>query len=140
MLKTSNQIKYTGGYKYQLRERAIFRTTICPDKNIKAELVELKMDGTLIIEKYFAWDGASSLAIDCRTNMRGSLCHDALYYLMRIGKLDSKWRLVADKMLYNLMIKDGSCKIRAKYYEWAVNNFAKSCSEPKNARKIITAP
>jgi hypothetical protein len=142
MVKERNpteNIKYAKGYKYQLRCQAVFYTHIT-GQTVKAELVELKPDGRLIIDKYFAWDGCSGPTLDDRTNMRAGLCHDALYYLMRTGKLGIKFRPAADDMLYHLMIQDGAWKIRATYYRWAFKKFTKPFAEPKNHRKILTAP
>jgi len=133
-------IKYTKGFKYQLREQAVFKTNITPAVNIYADLVTLYTSGLLVIEKYFAWDGCSGPTYDDKTNMRAGLCHDALYYLMRSGKLDIKWRGQADLMLEKLMLEDGALKCRASYYRWAVDKFAKSCAMTKNSRKVLTAP
>lgn len=135
-----NKIEYSKGYKYQLRSDAIFKTIIHPDKDIHAELVILKTDGTLAIKKYFAWDGCSGPTYDDHTNMRAGLCHDALYYLMRTRKLNIAYRFHADVMLKKLMIEDGALHFRAKYYEWTVNNFAEKCAMPEGSRKIIIAP
>ena len=139
-MKESKIIKYCKGYKYQLREKAVFKTTVWPEKDIKFELIELKKDGALIIDKYFAWDGASGPTWDDSTNMRASLVHDALYCLMRQGLLNIKWREEADAELRRYMEMDGALGFRAWYYEWAVSNFAADCAKMKNKRKILVAP
>jgi len=139
-MQESKYIKYVSGYKYQLREQAIFKTLVFPDSNIDFELIHLKTNGILIIDKYFAWDGPSGPTWDDSTNMRASLVHDALYCLMRKGLLDIKWRTIADAELKRYMENDGAWCFRAKYYEWAVNNFAADCATIANTRKILIAP
>lgn len=137
-MRPSSHIYYTKGYKYQLREPAYFQTQIYPTRKIVTPLVELWEDGTLIVREYFSWDGASGPTWDNDSNMRASLAHDALYYLMRQGFLSLKWRKEADRLLKRLMLEDGSWECRAKYYFWAVTNFAKTAA--KNKRKIYKSP
>jgi hypothetical protein len=157
------KIQFCRGYKYQLRETVSLQTRIHPDQDIKAELVELRRDGTLIIHKYFAWDGCSGPTLDDPSNYVACLGHDALYYLMRLGLLPITWRLQVDEELTRWMKEDGEKIIqasakdswfwrvvsplrrallffRANYYGWACKVFAAGCATAKNARKIITAP
>ncbi len=157
------KIQFCKGYKYQLRETAVFQTRIYPDQDIKTELVELRRDGTLVIHKYFAWDGCSGPTVDDFSNYAACLGHDALYYLIRIGLLPKMWRLQIDKELTHWMKEDGE-KIaktdaednrfwnfifplrrallffRANCYGWMCKVFAAWCVTTKNSRKIITAP
>jgi len=133
-------IKYSSGYKYQLRDDLCVCTCISLVNPIHTQLVSLLRSGLLIVRKYFSWDGASGLAIDTKSNIRASCVHDALYYLMRIGELDIKWRGEADKLLRDLMLEDGALPMRAAYYEWAVRTFAKNSATPAGDRKILTAP
>lgn len=129
-------IKYCKGYKYQLREICFVKTNIRPDNDVRTCLVWLKKNGTLIIFKYFAWDGCSGPTIDDKTNMRAGLAHDALYYLMRVGALDKSFRRQADDELYRLMVEDGSPKWRARLYRWAVVKFGRSSLEPRKAYRL----
>lgn len=157
------KIQFCKGYKYQLREIARIQTRICPNKDIKAELVELRQDGMLIVHKYFAWDGCSGPTIDDRSNYVACLVHDALYYLMRLGLLPRTWRTRVDEELTRLMKEDGEeivradaennwfwdlisrlrlvlLFLRADYYGWACKIFAAGCATAKSTRKIVTAP
>jgi hypothetical protein len=157
------KIQFCKGYKYQLRETARIQTRIYPDEDIKAELVELRQDGTLVVHKYFAWDGCSGPTIDDRSNYVACLCHDALYYLMRLGLLPRTLRAQVDEELTRLMKEDGEMIaiadaknnwlwnlilplrlyllfLRASYYGWACKIFAAGCAMAKSTRKIITAP
>jgi hypothetical protein len=133
-----SQIRYCKGYKYQLRDPYTCPVKIFPEKNIVTELVRLDADGLLTIRKYFAWDGCTFPAIDTKTNMRGGLIHDALYYLLRTGMLNQEWRMRADQELYLAMLQDGALPFRAEYYRWAVNTFGDHAA--KDARKILIAP
>lgn len=158
-------IKYCKGYKYQLREDFETFVKIHPKQDIHAPLVSFYKTGRLIIRKYFAWNGCSGPTWDDRSNMQGCLIHDAFYYLMRIGKLDTWHRYEADEELYRFIKEDGKvleerameggisifealkiwfiakiAPFRSWYYELSVNLFAEHCANPQNARKIHTAP
>ncbi len=117
-------IAYAKGYKYQLRCDVLLVVPIYPDRPAITDLVELDCRGRLLIRKYFAWDGVSGPAINTRTNLRGGLGHDALYYLMRAGQLPLFWRRRADEYLAQAMIEDGAWRIRADAYLYAVDQFA----------------
>lgn len=138
MIETK-QIKYTKGYKYMLEEDAWFYTGIVLDRDFTTRWVIHQKEGWMMIKKCFGYDGPSGPTLDDKTNMRGALAHDGLYYLFRHG-FPVKYRKIADGMLKRMMIEDGACKVRASYYEWAVSKFAQSSADPKNARKILTAP
>ena len=140
VLAETKSVLYCDGYKYQTRNAVFVKTDIHPDEDIVAEQVTLKKDGWLIVGKYFAWDGPSGPTIDDKTNMRGSLAHDALYYLMRIGLLDIKWREAADRVLLKCMLQDGAAWVKARCYYTAVKLFGKKCATPEGGRKIRRAP
>ena len=112
------------GYKYELLAGYIHA-----DVNIKSgfvgnEYVALD-NGTLLINKGYAWDGASGPTIDTLNSMRGSLVHDALYQLMREKYIGLENREMADKLLRDVLIEDGMSKCRAGLWYWAVRKFAK---------------
>jgi hypothetical protein len=46
--------------------------------------------------------------------MRASLAHDALYQLMREGKLDQSYRIPADEVLRTIMLAD----YKGKWPKW----------------------
>lgn len=132
----ASTISYSKGYKYQLKTTVVFHTAIRLSRDIETPLVALNADGWLIVKAGFAWDGCSGPTIDDRTNMRAGLAHDALYYLIRLGLLDIKWKDEADQLLYHLMICDGAYKWRAKYYKWAVGRFGDKAASSKGIRKV----
>lgn len=77
-------------------------------------------DGWLTIKARFGWDGASFIAIDTKTIMRGSLVHDALYCLIAMGLLDMKYRKAADQILRKINLEQGMSRFRAWYTYKAV--------------------
>lgn len=85
----------------------------------------------LTIYAGYIWNGPSGPAIDTENFMRGSLVHDCLYKFMRQGKLSSKFREYADKLLYTICRADGMCRFRATYVWLAVRLFAGRYARPK---------
>ena len=110
----ASKIRYRGGYKYQLVDDYCTQVTPKPEKFILTPFVRLDLDGYLYIVSGYAWDGPSGPAIDTSNFMRGSLVHDALYQLMRLGHLEAgKHRKMADEDLRRLCLEDGMSSIRA---------------------------
>ena len=72
--------------------------------------------------------------------MCGSLVHDALYQLLRLGLLPPECRAAADAELYRICRADGMSWIRAKLWLRAVRKFAASAASPINKRLIKVAP
>ena len=86
-------MKYKSGYKYQLHEDFNAILPIYPDADIETQYIDLDHNGLILIKEGYAWDGASSVAIDTENIMVPSLVHDALYQLMRNSKLPhSNWK------------------------------------------------
>ena len=137
-------IKYRCGFKYQLALDYMVQTGVIRDKKkekiICTDYVTLFTDGQMLIRKGFAWDGASSIARDTKTIMRGSLIHDALYSLLRTGKLDMKWREQSDMELWKACCEDGMWRLRAWWVHRAVRKFAKFAALPENRKEILEAP
>ena len=132
-------IKYKSGYKYQLATNYRVKIPIT-GHTISQGPIKLTTGGFLTIRKGYAWDGPT-WAIDSKNFMRGSLVHDALYQLMRQGRLSSyAWRGKADKLLRDMCIQDGMWKIRAAWIFWAVQNFAARDADKDHQRETLTAP
>lgn len=138
--KECAEMKYQKGYKYQLYEDEFFLTKVFPDEDIRDGFISLTTWGDLTIKKGYAWDGPSGPTIDTKSFRRGSLAHDALYQILRTGKLDKKWRKEADYLLHDIIIQDGMCKIRAWWVMKGVRNFAGFAANPKNAKRVYSAP
>jgi len=135
-------IAYNAGYKYQLRETYTIVIDINPTLPIDdMEYLQLDVDGTLTIKKGYAWDGPSGPTIDTLTFMRGSLIHDALYQLMRDGRLDHNvYRETADRILQRICIEDGMWSLRAWWVYHGVRLFADPASDPASKRPLTRAP
>ena len=121
------------GYKYETLTSEVFQT---PDiiAEIDTEYIKISA-GMMLIKERYAWDGPSGPTFDTRTFMRGSLCHDALYQLIREGSLPKTHRKYADELLRQICIEDGMNKIRAWYVYRAVRIFGRFTSRPrKNPR------
>jgi len=134
-------ITYRGGYKYQLHADYVIDIPVVPKIVIATAYIELDENGMLIIKKGYAWDGPSGPTIDTPSSMRGSLVHDALYQLMRMGRLDHVvCRPVADKLLHDICLQDGMCHFRAWYFYWGVRRFANFAADPSDKKPLIFAP
>lgn len=111
--------KGKGKYKYTLLKEYVFDLPF-----VAPHVIESFIDihkNQLIISKDYAWDGATS-AIDTPDFMRGSLVHDALYQLIRMGWLGKSYRIEADKVLKAICLEDGMPKWRAWYVYHSVRS------------------
>ena len=134
-----DQIQYRDGYKYQLAKT--YRIYVGIKCNpCKTDYITLTADGWMIVKKGYAWDGASGPTLDTNDTMRGSLVHDALYQLMRLGLLPELCRSKADQLLYDICVEDGMCEFRANYWKEAVKDFAASAAKAGTERPILIAP
>ena len=131
------KFSYSAGYKYQLKSSYSFKTGFRLHYPIASDFIRLYIDGELLILKGYAWDGPSGPAIDTPSFMQASLVHDALYQLMREGRMPLECRKDADVLLYDIARQDGMWYIRAMWTYWAVRRFAKSAITDK--KKIIRA-
>jgi hypothetical protein len=128
------------GYKYELLSRVQYPVSL-PDIDNKGFLsfgyIIIKA-GILTVSSGYAWDGASGPTWDDKTNMRGSLIHDALYQLIREGLLEPHHRKYADQLLRMICIADGGSKLRYGLWYNCVRWFAKKSSKKrKNPRGTI---
>lgn len=152
MSYTTNTCRYKEGYKYQLVEDLIIVTELVglpgtrstqflPPSWIAPEpdpYIVLYENGWLWVRAGYAWDGPSGPTIDTANFMRGSLVHDALYQLIRQGKLGAEHRKYADQLLRKMCREDGMSWLRAWWVYRAVRAFGGKAA--KVGRKILTAP
>jgi hypothetical protein len=96
----------------------------------KKKKIELKADGKLIISERYSWDGPSGPAPDLKCLMRGSMVHDALYQLIRKGKIDPWEKYKADRLLREMCITDKAWPILAWVVYLAVYMFSGSAAIP----------
>lgn len=133
-------MRYCDGYKYQLVVDEVFQTAIKTGTTVATKYITLADTGLLVVREGYAWDGPSGPTWDTKTFMRGSLAHDALYQLMRMGLLEQKWRIPADKELVRICKVDGMWSFRRWYVERELRKFGGSSADPKNRKKILIAP
>tara|TARA_Y100000310_G_scaffold219707_1_gene221111 strand:+ start:248 stop:652 length:405 start_codon:yes stop_codon:yes gene_type:complete len=134
-------MKYKDGYKYQLAEDEVFENTnITLDESVQTKYLKLTKEGKLTIKAGYAWDGPSGPTYDSVNSIRASLAHDALYQLMRMGKISIDWRIDADILLENILEEDGMWGMRIWYWMRGVRWFAGGAAKKENAKKILTAP
>ncbi len=123
-------------YKYQLTKDFSQKTNIT-GFNITTEYLRLETNGLLHIKKGYCWDGPSGPTIDTKSAMRGSLVHDALYQLIRMGLLPLSNREAADKELYIILLEDGMWGWRAWLWHRSVRKAAASAAEPGTQKDKI---
>ena len=111
-----------GKYKYKLLADEKVKTDIKKSAKIQ-DFIRLTGAGYLTVFAGYAWDGPSGPAVDSPTNMRASLFHDALYQLIREGKLSAKHRRQADLLYYRLCKQDKMNPVRALAEYLAIRAF-----------------
>ena len=135
----SSKIKYKEGYNYQLHVDYSIQTNIYTTKEIRTDYLQLTTKGVLTCFKGYCYDGATG-TYDSSNIMRGSLVHDALYQLMRMELITRLNKNVADRLLQSICKEDGMSTFRAWLVYSAVKKFGNPSTNPKNRKKIITAP
>lgn len=128
---------FKSGYKYQLHSPFKLTINIKPEKDIITHYIQLNTQGELLLNKGYAWDGASGPAPDFDNAMTGALVHDALYQLIRHGELSKSYKDEADYIFYELCIRSGLNRPTAWIYYKAVQKFGdphikKSAIRPTN--------
>lgn len=143
---TAGKIRYRAGYKYQLAEDWWCQLTELAGNAARIDdpdggraWIELSQDGHLAISAGYAWDGPSGPTFDTAAFMRGSLVHDALYQLMRAGKLGQDLRKKADQILVDLCEQDGMCWLRRHWVYRAVRLCGAPSAEPQDPQ-VEVAP
>ncbi len=134
----SEQIQYRGGYKYSLWETYRVQVRIIGHE-VDHRLFNLTESGLLTIFEDYPWDGASGPTIDTKSSIRGSLVHDALYEMIRLGLLPESIRVLADEELRDICIADGMWKWRADRWFDMVERFGGAHSAVAPVA-ILTAP
>jgi len=137
----SQLVHYTEGYLYQTEADFEWPTGIKPVKQGGNRFVTLRDDGLLYIAAGYAWDGASGPAINTKSFVRASLVHDALYQLIRLGVVATDDRVIADRLLRDILIKDGTRleAVRAQWVYAAVRWFGGTYMQMHDT-SVLTAP
>ncbi len=139
-MRLDRTILYTSGYKHQLYETYAVMLPFRPPHLIETHFISFYEDGLLIIRKGYAWDGPSGPAFDTHNFMRGSLPHDVVYQLIRMGLLHKSYRKPADRFMYTCLREDKMWHLRAKWCVWGVRRFAARAADPKKRKKIHESP
>lgn len=128
---------YRHGYEYQvLKNDFRCQTNVLPEEDIYHEFIRLDKHGMLTIDIGYAWDGASK-AFDVGL-IRASLVHDAMYQLIRDGKISKKWRKQADKDFIAIAKIDGVPWFRRQYAYAALRLFGYLAV--KRPRGVLSVP
>jgi len=137
-------IDYSSGYKHQLNTGFQVKLPWAAGHPGRLVRVELKADGTLVLEKGFAWDGPSYPGSDTPEGMdtfaRASAVHDALYRLMVNRVLDYRvHRLKADETMRALCLEDGMVEGQADLCYRAVRSLGDAYAMPPGERPKLPA-
>ena len=141
-MKTITYKKFHHSVKYEL---LLDYTTLVEiyGYDIKLQYIELNDVGHLKIKKEYNWDGPSDPALDTKNFMRGSLGHDVIYQLMRLGEIPKSYRKYADELLRDTCREDGMTRFRSWWVYRAVRMFAARSGAPGSQDKaieVLTAP
>jgi len=120
---STSAIQYQCGYKYQLYADHMIRLPDSFAGYSFAQRFYALQGQVLTIRAGYSWNGASGPTWDDKSNMRGSLVHDALYQAMVEGHLPRTLRPLADEILRQLCIEDGMNRIRAWFWHRSVARF-----------------
>jgi len=133
-------MEYRAGYKYQLAEDEVFITGLPVNEAIETTFIILDVTGRLTVKAGYAWDGPSGPTIDTKSSMRGSLAHDALYQLLRMGLLDAALRKRIDDLFGDICAEDGMWTWRKNSWVRQLKRFGSAAADPKNQKKVYKAP
>lgn len=141
MTEDLHLVHYTEGYLYQTEENFEWSTGIKPIAPGGNRFVTMGHDGVLFVKAGYAWDGASGPAINTKSFVRASLVHDALYQLIRLGVVATDDRVTADRLLRDILIKDGARweAVRAQWVYAAVRWFGGTYMKMHDT-SVLTAP
>jgi hypothetical protein len=131
---------YTEGWKYQTKRIYHFKLAIRPYAPIDLPFLKISMDGDTIVLPGYAWNGASGPTWDTKNSIVGSLIHDIIYQLIRMGLIDPAYKEYADNVLHDVCTEDGMWKTRADYWRWAVLTFGQGSLRPHDEPLELMAP
>lgn len=117
---TTDCVKYSKGYKYQLQDDMVVPTYIKGHK-IVTDFVCLREDGLLWLRKGYATDGVTGISgtpwawlLERGWLLYASFGHDGLYQLIKLGLLPKEYRNVADRLIERWSLLSGA-------WEWQAN-------------------
>ena len=133
----ADNMQFRDGYKYQLAAPELFKTSFLSNVQIRIERITLEPDGVMIVAEGYAWDGASGI-VDRRTNLRASCGHDALYQLMRMGKLPYQHWGKADDDYCRWLKMAGAWDVTISLDRWGLKQMRGKYAHPKHRKEIYS--
>jgi len=133
------KIKYKSGFKYQLTQDCYLSVPI-KEYEFQTKHFELSKEGVLFVKGGYAWDGPSGPTVDIKSFMRGSMVHDVIYQMLRMELIPSKYKKIADQLLYSMCVEDGMWKWTAWIIKKAVTRFGFMSTHPDKLKREYTAP
>jgi hypothetical protein len=124
-------------WKYQLTESVVLQLGFCPPEDVDTEFIILRQDGRLLLNKGYAWDGASGPCPDTKNIMVASLTHDALSQLMRLGLLPPRYGKFVDLELKRFCLKAGMHPFWARLIYWGIRVFGARGKRPNLDTNIV---
>ena len=125
-------------YKFKVEEDVYFKLPVyMPD--FEHDYCAVK-NGTIFVNKGYAWDGASGPVFNTKNTLVASLVHDVLYQAQRLNLIEhnSTNRKNADENFYELLKYHGVNPIRCKIWYLAVRFFGKkSTAKLQNNDKLL---
>ncbi len=140
MIERDRSLYFRRGYKYVVKRDFHIKLDVVPYSEIFIDHMRMDMEGNTTIFAGYPWNGASGPTIDTLNSMRGSLVHDFIYELIRLGLIDPKYKEYADGLLHDICTEDGMYSWRADYWRWAVLNFGAGSCLPSAEPKEEVAP
>lgn len=134
-----DRVAYKSGYKYQLAESYTISIPI-HGISAKTRYITLTPTGELTIKSGYAWDGPSGPTFDTENTIRGSLVHDALYQLIRLGFIPHHLRQKTDQIMHTILLQDGMSRIRAWLWYKGLRIGGRSSTLPSRIKQIKYAP
>jgi hypothetical protein len=131
---------YTEGWKYRTNRVYHFKLAIVPKAPIDLPFLKMDMDGVTTVLVSYAWNGASGPTWDTKNSMVGSLIHDIIYQLIRLGLIDAGYKEYGDNVLHDVCSEDGMWEWRADYWRWAVLTYGQGSCRPSSEPPELMAP
>ncbi len=141
MIDRDKALYFRRGYKYQTtRPYHIYLPWLIPYAPVETPFISVSITGRMAIRAGYAWDGASGPTWDTLSSMIGSLVHDVIYQLIRLGLIHPEYKQLGDGALHDICTEDGIFSWRADYWRWAVLTFGAASTQPSAEPKEEVAP
>ena len=140
-------MKYQKVQGFRVVETWAYQTKIATDRIIRTQWIDL-VRGLLIMKPGFCFEGSAPgpkwllklLGILGKKSKRGYCAHDAVFDLIRNGRIEPFWKEAADDLMHEIHLKDRMVKAAAKVVHKSVVSFAGFAIDPANRIKVQTAP